>query len=295
MKINKKLKFDDANFIDLRELFIILWKNKLLILFLSFGISIIGYIYAASANVVLRSEIKLKSVERFLFTSPYRMFYNLKSISHFDTNSNIKIDNIDLNSIFFTNLSSNVTFNEFLDQNNEFKNGQFTIPLIDKTVEDKSYFVFYFTFNNDFKGKDFLNKYVQFVKSKSEKEFTEQMSQMILNEIRIYEKHLELASKINLIDPVINEAGNDMFFSYISTDLYHQGTTILTNKLSYLQDIYDMNKNIKVNFNPYFSLVSDPSIVSKSKEFIVVIAFILGIIISVVIVILKSFLEKKNI
>ena len=295
MKINKKLKFDDANFIDLRELFIILWKNKLLILFLSFAISIIGYIYAASANVVLRSDVKLKSVERFLFTSPYRMFYNLKSISHFDTNSNIKIDNIDLNSIFFTNLSSNVTFNEFLDQNNEFKNGQFTIPLIDKTVEDKSYFVFYFTFNNDFKGKDFLNKYVQFVKSKSEKEFTEQMSQMILNEIRIYEKHLELASKINLIDPVINEAGNNMFFPYISTDLYHQGTTILTNKLSYLQDIYDMNKNIKVNFNPYFSLVSDPSIVSKSKEFFIVIAFILGIIISVLIVILKSFLEKKNI
>jgi LPS O-antigen subunit length determinant protein (WzzB/FepE family) len=150
------------NEIDLADLVITLWREKILILSISIICGLLGYFYALSKPQEFKTEITLKNPPIQIF-EPYNLFNNNDTAQQF-------ISNFKLNFLSLDNLQS------FTEESREFDNFKEYLKL--RNISSKHYFVnqigeakdnniiipnkYFINHSKELDGAIFLNKYVKF-------------------------------------------------------------------------------------------------------------------------------------
>ena len=301
MKKNGQLSQDHE--LDLLKLITIIYKEKILILIIVLLFLIIGFYQAFTQNnKTYTSVITVRNAPNYLFEE-YRDFL----YKNYSNKQTYPLSDMFNNEFKFSLLSSDNILNFFEEKNkiNYLKNyknigseNYFDIEvkeIIDLKKENKQslYSQYVLTFQKNFKGEQFLNDYVIFTKTKTEKIFINELNELIKNDIKIYEKNIEVAKKINLTNPSFN----NNIVSAISNDLFFKGTEVLSVQLIHLNNILNQTHKIKFNYNPIYEKATNSVLVSKneSKKLITLVAFfLLGLILSFIIISIKFILKNKS-
>ena len=292
--------------LDISKLITIIYKEKILILIIVLLFLIIGFYQVFSQNnKTYESAITVRNAPNYLFEE-YRDFLS-KNFSNKETFSLSDI----FNNEFKSSLLSSDNILNFFEQNNKinyFKNyiqnknisseNHSDIELneiinLKKENQKSLYSQYSLTFQKNFKGEQFLNDYIIFTKTATEKIFIYELNELIKNEIKIYEKNLEVAKVINLTKPflannVVNTGSNALFYN---------GTEVLSQQLIDLNNLLNQTSKIEFNYNPIYvkAKTSVPVLKNESKQLIILITFfLLGLILSFMIISIKFILKNKN-
>ena len=178
--MKKKISFnpiiDKNKDIELKEIIIKLWEEKVLITSITLICVILGYVYGTSKLQVFKSEVTLRY-------APFTLFENYQSLMpdrlNSGTNDNVYSFDLDFNNEFKLNFLSLDTLNSFFQQNSEideFKNylrekkisfakyvqGKLGTSSEEKKIVTKHYNLnnqekYYLIFNKPLNGDKFLN------------------------------------------------------------------------------------------------------------------------------------------
>jgi hypothetical protein len=215
---------------------------------------------------------------------------------------------IDFNKDFRQQLLKPDNFAEFVQQNNEII--EFKSYIKDKNIDIRTYFEerfvidyleeksnkliinkIYFIYEKDFPAEKFLSEYIIFVKNKTEEIFKRNILAIGISKIRHYKLHIMLANATNLNEP----RGQFLFIENTNNSdlLFFLGTKILTLKTTYLENLLDQNKTIRLDYNPISKKIK-PSANFKSPKIYLALSFVLGFFFSLVIIFIKSSIKNKS-
>lgn len=288
--------------IDLGALLAQLWKEKILILFISLAFIVSGYIYGSIQPKIYKTEIITRDAFLSLFLGQDTFL-----ISNGEPLIEQKQKIEDFNNEFKINLLSLDTLLLFVEQNNEIDDFKYYLKV--NNIDIRNYFVgkikkepetrnaninrYSLTFQKPLPGENFLNNYIMFVKKKTETNFKEKISQDIVNKINIYKKNLEIAEKIGLEAPMSrNMSSNGHMSNRYDEDLFYQGTKILSQQIAYQNKILKENNDKIINYNPILDKASKATLVLKSPAIYGVIAFILGLFLSLIIIFIRNIVKQ---
>jgi LPS O-antigen subunit length determinant protein (WzzB/FepE family) len=277
MKKNNSYLLDDE--VDLREILKKLWKEKILVFFISVAFMVIGYIYAVAQPKLYKTEFTVQVVNLSTFKnyllSIEQKYKNQKSIIE-DFNNELKFNLLDVNLLLL-----------FIENNNEINDFKFYLKeknyLKEKIKLEDNNNKYSLTYSKPLAGESFLNDYVMFVNEYTQTIIKKKIEQLIINQINFYEENLEIAEKIGLEYPFFkstSETGNKIYQSEI---LFFQGTRALSQKLAYLNRDLDQSKNLSLDYNTILVSGISTSLVSVSVEIYVILAFSIGLLFSMMI------------
>jgi LPS O-antigen subunit length determinant protein (WzzB/FepE family) len=277
MKKNNSYLLDDE--VDLREILKKLWKEKILVFFISVAFMVIGYIYAVAQPKRYKTEFTVQVVNLSTFKnyllSIEQKYKNQKSIIG-DFNNELKFNLLDVNLLLL-----------FIENNNEINDFKFYLKeknyLKEKIKLENNDNKYSFTYSKPLAGESFLNDYVMFVNEYTQTIIKKKIEQLIINQINFYEENLEIAEKIGLEYPFFkstSETGNKIYQSEI---LFFQGTRALSQQLAYLNRDLDQSKNLSLDYNTILVSGISTSLVSVSVEIYVILAFSIGLLFSMMI------------
>ena len=305
---SRSKKNDD---IELSELLIQIWKNKILVILLCFFLTIIGYLYGSNKEKIYETKVTLIDAPRYVFDE----FSTFLKIDH-DPNENIKpgkkVLNIasDFNDTIKINILSHDYLYEFAqnyDQMDEFKSylrkenidlrnyfqGKITATDINHEKIDKTS-SFTLNFKKPLSGEKFLNDYILFIKEKSRVSFSKDLSRIILNKLKIYNHNLTIAEKIDLQNPILTSMVEGNSIVNEPTALFYMGTKALTQEIKYLEYLLNNSRNLDLNYNLILEKATTPSLVSKPPIIFAAISLLIGIFLSLIIIICRFLLSKKS-
>jgi LPS O-antigen subunit length determinant protein (WzzB/FepE family) len=298
MKKNNSYLLDDE--VDLREILKKLWKEKILVFFISAVFMVIGYIYAVAQPKYYKSEFTIRNANSLAFEA-YISFiekkYKNQKISDFqktiveDFNNELKFNLLSIDLLLL-----------FIEKNNEINDFKFYLK--EKNIGVKEYFhekiklennnnKYSFTYSKLLAGEAFLNDYIIFVNEYTQTIFKKKIEQLIISEINFYKENLEIAEKIGLEYPFFkstSEIGNKIFQSEI---LFYQGTIALSQQLVYLNRNLDQSKNLSIDYNNILLSGISTSRVSVSTEVYVILAFLIGLFFSMILLFLRTEFNKN--
>jgi LPS O-antigen subunit length determinant protein (WzzB/FepE family) len=298
MKKNNSYLLDDE--LDLREVLKKLWKEKILVFFISVAFMVIGYIYAVAQPKHYKTEFTVRTAN----LSTFKTYLSLVEKRYKNQQS------LDIQKSIIEDFNNELKFNLlsldllllFIEKNN--KINDFKFYLKEKNIDAKNYFKekiklennnnkYSFTYSKPLAGEALLNDYVIFVNEYTQTIFKKKIEQLIINEINFYKENLEIAEKIGLEYPFFkstSESGNRIYQSEI---LFYQGTRALSQQLVYLNGNLDQSKNLSLDYNTILVSGISTSLVSVSTEIYVILAFLIGLFFSMMILFLRTEFNKN--
>jgi LPS O-antigen subunit length determinant protein (WzzB/FepE family) len=290
------LQADEINFL---EVILYLWKQKFLILPFCLTFLIAGFIYGIYQPKIYKTTVTLQKAPETLF-SKYNLYFQKDFENFFD-------NTLKLNFLSFDN------FIEFAKKNNKINELESTFKNnigIEKYFKEnfnlkKNEYTLFLFYEKTFQGEDFLNDYIIFTKQKTEKIFKENLISDIDTKINFYKQHLKIAEDLDLQNPVLKsmlEANNNHVIFTIqeaekflikkfrvdqSIALFYHGTKILSQMIIILNELKNDANNLTLN-NLFLEKASFTEQTSKSTLVFVVFGFMLGLLISLIIIFIRA-------
>jgi LPS O-antigen subunit length determinant protein (WzzB/FepE family) len=300
MRRNSRNIQDDE--IDLSEIIKTLWNEKILILSISLIFIVIGYVYGVLQPKIYKTEIILREAPSSSFEA-YHTIFSIQQQQQQQQQQGIARqfnDNLKLN---LSSLDTLVQFVEETNTINDFKN-----YLKEKNISVKRYFQpqlgtrkfepvidkknnipnkYSLTYTQPLPGPSFLNDYIIFNQQQTMTIFRQELTQKIINEIKIHEQQLEIAKKIGLENTILqsiveSSVGNE------PNALFYKGTKVLTQQITYLNKLLNETKNLTLDYNPILEQASSGSLITKSPINYAATALSLGLFFSLMIVFIRS-------
>jgi len=279
---NKNIPIID-NRIDLEKITKVLLKKWLLILTSGLLFLLCGFLYSHSQPVKFKTQIKLKEATSSIFEEFRPLLTSIKVQTNL-TNA-FKFD-------FHVSLLSKDIINSFINQNEKYDE---FVTVFDKVSQDsKDESIYYFTYFDKLSGSEFLDDYIFFVKKLIEEKYKKTIIKMVHSEIKIIKKNLDIARKINLDNPILKDMVDGNSVVNEPDSLFYKGTFVLTEELVYLKNFLDNSDDYSLLYMPTIEKASIPIRVSQNKAFYSVVAFLVGLIFSVCIIILRFILLRKS-
>jgi len=297
MKKNNPYLLDDE--VDLREILKKIWKEKILVFFISVAFMVIGYIYAVAQPKHYKTEFTVRAANLLTFKTYLPLIEKrYKNQQSLDVQKSIIED---FNNELKFNLLSRDLLLLFIEKNNEINDFKFYLK--EKNIDAKNYFKekiklennnkYSFTYSKPLAGEALLNDYVIFVNEYTQTIFKKKIEQLIINEINFYEENLEIAEKIGLEYPFLKSASESGNRIYQSEILFYQGTRALSQQLVYLKRDLDQSKNLSLDYNTILVSGISTSLVSVSTKIYVILAFSIGLLFSMMILFLRTQSNKN--
>jgi LPS O-antigen subunit length determinant protein (WzzB/FepE family) len=314
-KSNNYLADDD---IDMVEIIRKLWKEKILILFISAFCMLLAYFYAFNLPKEYKTLITIKNPPSNIFDTYISIFiykdsYNFKNLtSQNSSNSTSSINPIIFGEFIFdlnSNLLSLDNLESFLEQSKEMDNFKEFLKI--KNVSAKQYFQdnkfgavreknqiipnkFFLIYPIELGGDNFLNKYVEFTKKKTQIEFIYKIRTTLLNTIAQYERSLQVAQEINLESPsILQHSTNNTVLNEPDT-LFYKGTKVLSQQISQFKTILTKINISEIDYDLILDKASVPSSESKSHFLYALAGLVFGFFLSLIIIFLKNILKSNN-
>jgi capsular polysaccharide biosynthesis protein len=277
--------------IDFAEMIKKFKRDKILILFITLIFMVVGYIYQVLQTKIYKTEIIFREPPIYLFES-FIPFSEKLEQKRKDSEILAKVFNYN----FKANLLSLDTAVEFAENNNKIsyfkKNHQ------KKNISINNYFKeklkieinkekIILNYSDFFPGEIFLNDYVNFVKEKTLTSFKIELTQRTLSEISLYQDNLKIAEKIKLDTPLQSNSQVVVNNSSAYTELFYQGSTVLTQKLLVSSNFLNKIKNLTLDYDPIVQKATLSTLTSKKPETIMIFAFVLGLFMSLFILYLR--------
>jgi LPS O-antigen subunit length determinant protein (WzzB/FepE family) len=307
--VDKKYYSNDDE-IDLRDLFLLVWRQKILVLFFIILGSILFVIYAKSST----ENFKYK-VAHITLKAP--------SISDPDLGSfAVKFDNVNQQLGFFyefkRNLLSNDNFAFFIENRKDKDLDKLKENLIKKNLTLRKYLdnqiligeveingkvvlnKFFIRYPKVLNGENILTDYVLFVKDQIIKDFNNSKQLELLSLIEKTQQSLSIAEKLGIIFPTNNinptiNINNDS--NLIKSDFeYYKGTVVLTEQLAYLNATLKNANLRKINYNPILDKAK--SVANEYDEEVTIfnnalLGMLAGFLLSFVVLFIRFSLIKK--
>jgi LPS O-antigen subunit length determinant protein (WzzB/FepE family) len=294
--------------IDLGNLIRLLWREKILIVTISIICSLIGYIFTPSKLQEFKIEITLKDPPIQIFESytPEPTITLFKN----NTNNNIKNYNDGITQQFIFDFKLNfLSINNleiFLEQNREFYNFKEFLNsrninvnkyLADRfgSVKEKNVVIsnkYFLVFPKELDGVAFLSSYADFIKKKTIAETKNNLKLTIQNKITSNEQALEIANIIELEEPILKSAKNNLVAPEVE-DLFYKGSKVLSQNIVNLKKLVIRLENDQFNYDHKL----DRSVISEFNSnhltFDYLTGLIFGFLLSFVIIFFKSLLRNK--
>ena len=309
MKKNNSYLADDE--IDLSDIIKSLWREKILILFISIICGLFGYLFASFQPQNFKTEIKLKNPPYQLFESYSYLINNNNQTTTTTTTTTITIikttnvaekffSDFNLNFLSLDNVESFVEESQGLDNFKRYlksKNITAKKYFIDKLgiVKEKNIIIsnkYFLVFEKNLDGDIFFNNYVEFIKKKSVTEFKKNLKLTIENRINSYEQALETAKLINLENPILKSLNNQNQAVNEPEDLFYKGSKLLSLEINYLKRLLIKLENEQFNFEIILDKASPPLLQNASVSLFFVSGLILGFLLSLAIIFLRNVLKK---
>lgn len=274
--------------IDLVELIKVCWKEKYLILIISFVCVVIFYLYSLSfkKSAEYQSQLTIKN-------PPINFLINFETtqISKlFDEKNN------SLSKVYFARFKQIILSKDnlinFIKQNNKISDFKDYITINNLNMREYLEYRsgengknrFYFIFPKSLQGDIFLNNYIEYTKIISLNNFLNEIEVTIKNIILIYEKNLKIAEKIQLEDPIID-----------SKELYYKGTKILSEEIINFKQLINSLNNENFDFDHVLESASKPKLSSRTlkNKALPTLGFFAGLLISLIVITIKYKFKKK--
>ena len=284
MKKSNLIRQDDE--IDILELLRKIWKDKIFIIFISLLFTTIGYVYSTL-------EPKKQKISILVRETPFFLLDEYRQIFEKNTNFNFSKE--------FNNEFANLLFlpdnlSHFVEQDD--KNEKLKFYLKNKNIDTRDFFAqeYDYTYSNESKKNffkyslifkdylledNFLKNYVIFTKKKTEILFRENLSKLIIYEIKKYNENLEIAKKIGYANP---KDGNE---------IYSKGTEVLSYRISKLNEVLKKTQNLTLDYSPILQLYSQTSIFPSSQFKFAGLGLVLGLLFSILIIFFRILLQNK--
>jgi LPS O-antigen subunit length determinant protein (WzzB/FepE family) len=298
--MKKNNSYITADEIDLGDIVRTLWREKILILFISVICGLSGYLYVSFKPEELKIEIKIKNPPSQLF-EPYTQLFTNKNNNNNDIYSQF-ISDFKLNILSLDNLEIFVEESRDLDTLKKY--------LKSRNISAKQYFVnklgeakqkniiipntYFLVFEKKILAGDiFINNYVEFIKKKNIIELKKNLKLAIENKINITEDALETAKLINLENPILKSQDRQNQVVKEPDSLFYKGTKVLSQSIIADKKILQKLENNQFNYIP----ILDKGIVSKfntkSSYSFFLIGLFIGFFLSCIIIFFKNALKNK--
>ena len=292
MKQNSTKTQDDE--INLKETIKILWQKKILIFFISLIFTVGGYMYGVLQPKMYKSEIIIAEAPKDLFDNYNDFFTGIGLDISKDFNDEIK-----LNLLSRDNL---IEFYESYDKITDFKN-----HLKEKNISAISYFnedsknvitekknfqnKYSFTFSEHLPGQSFLDDYVLFTQQKILAVYKKRLVQKILYHISVIKINFEIAKTINVVEPITLKEPL-YIFNKSESNLFYNGTKVLSLQLTYLNDLIKTTENSKFDYNPILQKSSKGLPMYNNPILFASMGFLLGFFFLFIIFFVKKIFEQ---
>ena len=290
MKINNKTsKNIEDDEIDLRVIFSRLLKDKFLILVVTLVFALSGYIYSTFQPKLYQARIGLRDAT-VVVLDKYRAYLEVQQQQRFVSIISNYNKELKLNLLSLDNLTEFAEKNEKID---EFKS-----YLKTRKIDVRDYFknkikaenpknfdqkdIYTLTFSNTLLAQDFLNDYIIYTKQKTESAVREELTKIIINNIKIYNQNLEIAKKINLQAPI-----NLMNINNDYNSLFYKGVEVLKLQIFHLNELLEQTKDLTLDYNPISEKASITNLAVISPLISIIFASILGLFCSFIYIFLK--------
>lgn len=302
MKQKYQTILDDE--IDLKAIALTLWGEKYLILIISLIFSVAAYMYVASKPKFYETTVIIRNSPEYLFQK-FKPLANLQNPNAWQQGQVVSYAE-DFNKEFKLLILSPDNLVNFVKQNE--KLSEFKSYLKTNKIETSDYFrgklqfvssiknrpldQYKLNFYKPLSGEEFLNDYIVFSYKLTQDIFKKKILQYIFYEIEIFNHHLEIAKKINLENPIIKNSteGNSVVNEPVA--LFYKGTKVLSQQKLYLEKVLTNVQNFNLNFNPIFQKASYSILVTKQPFVIASVAFVLGLLFSVIVLFFRSIILR---
>lgn len=272
--------------INLREVILLLLRNKFLILSISILFSILGYIYFINQPTQVKVKIKLLDPPQNLFGIDRDAKENYKILINDFRLNILSSDNIES---FLIQSKDFDDFKAFLKSRDINIKSYFTNSLIeDKTlnVVIPNHYILHCT--KELNAEFFLTSYIDYLWSELIQKQKKNIENNINYEILLHNLALNGALKANIDKPLRKDD-----FEFNSLDLIFQGTLVLKEKIKFLEI-----KKLEINkISPNFEQVLESPFYIKSSNntffYYAISGFIVGFFLSLGAIFFKNFLKEK--
>ena len=285
--MKKSHPIDDAKEINLKEAISAIWRNKILIITITILTTILGYFYGEYATKTYKSEAKIKKNSSNQFK-----VLTLNSLLDLANSFN---DGEDISNLFYIELKDNLTKKnnliKFLKaQNFEVEENNLNKVKLEITNDRDLNYSFSMIYEKPFEGSKIIEKYIEFTNNNIEIEFIDHFKNLILDKIKIYQKNLIIAEKIFLEYPILKslEDSKDFVIMNQPLDLFYNGTIVLNENITFLENYLDKINNNSFKLNPVYSEFSSEVLISINQKKLMINLFFFGLIFSLIIVFLKE-------
>lgn len=303
MKKNNIYLSDDE--IDIVSIFRVLWKDKILILIVSFLFCISAYLYAYNSPLKYKEIIIIKDPEEKQFEILTKVYLENSLYNFNDRKNNQRISSQftqEVSTKFKEEFDNNIlnldNLAHFVEQSKKFDN--FKEFLKKENITIKEYFN-YKNFvttkkkNDPFKNKTilsvfmpyqkhdnfFFDDYVEFIKNKTMKNFKDNLNREIEYSIKLWDISLQLAEYANLESPSKNES------IFLDDTKFLLGTSIIKKIIEDKKKLATELANYQLNYNPIIDK-SNLIIFSKSLTLYAFVGLVLGFFLSLIIIFIKN-------
>ena len=114
----------------------------------------------------------------------------------------------------------------------------------------------------------------------------------IENKIAVHEQALEIATLINLENPILKSLDNQSQVVNEPEALFYKGTKVLLQNIIYFKRLSQKVENDQFNYNPILDKASLPVFQNISPPLFFGFALILGFLLSLVIIFLRNKLKE---
>jgi LPS O-antigen subunit length determinant protein (WzzB/FepE family) len=245
--MKKNLYNTDKHEIEIVFFFRSLWKKKNLLFLITSLFSLIGFLYGFFQSEQYKAKITTENIRVQLLDS-YAFLYekNDKNIYN-EFNTSFKIiflsrDNLqsyleqrEINKSIDKDLKSNNYFSAILTEDVNGKNKNSSIKDSNDIINK-----YYLVSNRKLDLANVLNDYAEHTKNRNILRFKKSTQLLLQNEITDHEKALELAQKIQLDYPILNNEPKALFY---------RGSKIISTNLAYLKELLIQLEKDQLHYN----------------------------------------------
>lgn len=290
MKSRNISKEDDL--IDIGKLFKSLWKDKFIILIIGVIFSIMGYFYGESLPRYYETKINIRSTPKYLF-EVYDSVYNSGGTETYGAKNYY-------NEEFLLLLGSSETMDKFIKQNNQYLNllphiyqGTIIINQNKKVQKIRPHTITYkIVVTESSKNNDFLNDYVMFVKRETMRNFKKQSTILINSKITEHKRNLEVASEINLENPILKSMVEGNTVVNEPEALFYRGSKVLKKQLGHLESLKSEIDEFSLNYDLILDKASPLVLISTPSKNYIILGFLIGVFLSFVILPFRNSYKK---
>jgi|688.fasta_scaffold56290_2 hypothetical protein len=285
--------------LDLGDLIKVLWKEKILIVFVSSISGLLGYLITFFTPAEFKVNFTIiKNNENFINNQR-----SLISLNSYKPLSEIKIEYPDFD-LYFLNLNNLESFlkesekldnfRQYLKSRNITVEQYFTKLKFSKLVSHSRYETNYFLiFTKELDENLFLDNYLEFIKKKTDLEFKQNLKLLIESNINYLEFIYE-NKKISGLDTVFDLDSKNALRLDTSNLIYLISSKVLLNNIDSLKNMIIKLEKDQFNSTVVLKKGSKQILQSNFNRTLINMGIIFGLGLSILIIFLKSIFKNKN-